>query len=148
MTPRVDRCAGQAPDQKLAKRRGQGLVELTLALPMLLLILLGTIDLGRMYFDYVQMRNGAREGSGYAARNMNDPNVGSGITSRVRGHGVPADAAISYTCDDGSCTTLNGTGSVTARVERTFVPVTTAFLGRFGLGSVRLNTAASMRMMT
>ena len=40
---------------------GQSLVELALVLPLLLLILLGTVEFGLMYYDYIAIENGARE---------------------------------------------------------------------------------------
>ena len=52
--------------RRRSRSRGQSLVELALALPILLLLVLGTVDLGRAFFDYIQMRNGAF-GSSYGA---------------------------------------------------------------------------------
>lgn len=49
-------------------RRGQGLVELAMILPFLLLILVGVIDLGRMFFAYAAISNAAYEAARQAAR--------------------------------------------------------------------------------
>ncbi len=46
-------------------KRGQSLVEFSLSLPLLLLILLGTIDVSRLFFDYIQMRQAVVEGTTY-----------------------------------------------------------------------------------
>ena len=46
---------------------GQGLVELILVFPLLLLVLLGIIDFGRVYFAYVTITNASREGARYAS---------------------------------------------------------------------------------
>ena len=48
-------------------KRGQSLVEFGLLLPILVLLVLGTIDFGRVYFAYVSVTNGARNGADYAA---------------------------------------------------------------------------------
>lgn len=48
--------------------RGQSLVEVALALPMLLLILLGIVDIGRLYAFKTATTNAAREAALYAAR--------------------------------------------------------------------------------
>lgn len=48
------------------RSRGQSIVELTLLMPVLLLILLGAIDLGRAYYAYVSITNAARVGTEYA----------------------------------------------------------------------------------
>jgi len=47
--------------------RGQSLVEFALVLPVLLLLALGTIDYGRVYFDYISVTNAARNGAVYAS---------------------------------------------------------------------------------
>lgn len=49
--------------------RGQGLVELALLLPLLLLCCMGAIDFGRALNTWVVMQNAAREGAFYAAKN-------------------------------------------------------------------------------
>jgi len=48
--------------------RGQGLVELAVVLPLLLLVLLGAIDLGRVFFAYASISNAAYEAARQAAR--------------------------------------------------------------------------------
>ena len=50
------------------RRLGQGLVELTLVLPLLLVILLGAIDLGRVFYAYSAISNAAYEAARQAAR--------------------------------------------------------------------------------
>lgn len=60
--------------------RGQGLVEFALLLPVLLLILLGTIEFGRIFFIYVNIANAAREGARYGMVNPRDQ---GGITNSV-----------------------------------------------------------------
>ncbi len=44
-------------------RRGQSLVELALLLPILALMLIGTLDLGRVFIAMVQLTNGVQEGA-------------------------------------------------------------------------------------
>jgi Flp pilus assembly protein TadG len=60
--------------------RGQGLVELSLLLPILLVVALGAVDLGRVYFAYVAVVNAAREGAFYAALN---PSAGAAAVQAV-----------------------------------------------------------------
>lgn len=60
---------------------GQGLVEFALTLPILILILVGVLDLGRLSFAAMTVTNAAREGARYGAANPGD---NSGITSRAQ----------------------------------------------------------------
>ncbi|MDI3340242.1 MAG: TadE/TadG family type IV pilus assembly protein [Sphaerobacter sp.] len=128
--------------------RGQSLVELAIALPLLLLLLLGTIDLGRMFVDYVQMRNAAFRGARYGATAPDDT---AGIRDQVRSHGVPADTVVTVTCDPVACgAVVPGTpATITVSAARTFTPVTVGFLQRFfGLGPVNLKAHATVRVAT
>lgn len=49
------------------RERGQALVELAMLLPILLIILLGIIDFGRVFYAYVTITNAAREGARYGS---------------------------------------------------------------------------------
>jgi hypothetical protein len=116
-----------------------------MGVPLLLLLMLGAADLGRLFFDYVEMRNAAGEGATYAARNPLDV---SGARQRVRWHGVPDDVTIDVSCVNGSCTTPDGSGRYRVTVSRTFEPITTGFLEMFGLGAFNLSASATARAMT
>jgi len=52
--------------------RGQALVEVALTLPLLLLLILGAMDFGRMFYTKIILTNAAREGANYLARNYHD----------------------------------------------------------------------------
>ena len=47
--------------------QGQGLTELALALPVLLLLLLGVLDVGRAFWALVALKDAVSEGASYAA---------------------------------------------------------------------------------
>jgi Flp pilus assembly protein TadG len=134
----------QQPGAAQARTPGQGIVEFALALPFLMLIMLGTIDLGRMFFDYIDMRSAVVDGAHYAARN---PTNIAGIETTTKETGVPANTVVSSSTS-GSCTTAGGTGNVTVTATSLFQPMTTEFLERFGLGPVNLSASATMRCMT
>jgi Flp pilus assembly protein TadG len=51
-----------------AGRRGQSLVELALLLPLLALIMVGTLDLGRAFFASQRLTNAVREGALFGIR--------------------------------------------------------------------------------
>jgi Flp pilus assembly protein TadG len=54
---------------RIRSEKGQSLVEVAIAMPMLILILAGILDLGRAYFTYVALTDAAAEGAAYAAIN-------------------------------------------------------------------------------
>jgi hypothetical protein len=58
--------------------RGQSLVEFALMMPVLLLMLMGTLDVGRMYFSFIAIQNAAGEGALYAAINPRCIHAGDG----------------------------------------------------------------------
>ena len=57
--------------------RGQALVELAIIAPLLIFIVLGAIDFGRVLFSWIEVMNASREGTAYAIVNPTDT---SGIT--------------------------------------------------------------------
>ncbi|HXF60975.1 MAG TPA: TadE/TadG family type IV pilus assembly protein [Caldilineaceae bacterium] len=59
---------------------GQSLVELALTLPMLLLLVLGTVDLGLGFKTYIALTNAAREGVRWISIHPDDP---AGALARV-----------------------------------------------------------------
>lgn len=133
-----------ASNRSRSRSRAQSLTELAFALPVLLLLMLGTIDLGRAYFDYIQMRNGAFEGARYGSYY---PTNTSGITNAVMTHGVPSDTVV--TVNVTGDTAIGGSATITVTASRTFTPVSVAFLQRFfGLGAFKLSTSATMQVMT
>jgi Flp pilus assembly protein TadG len=52
-----------------ARRRGAVAAELALILPLLVLLVLGTVDFGRFAYTYIAVTNAARAGAGYAIMN-------------------------------------------------------------------------------
>ena len=54
------------------EEKGQSLLELALILPVLIIILAGILDLGRLYYAYVAVTDAAAEGASYAAIHPED----------------------------------------------------------------------------
>jgi len=52
--------------------KGQGLLELALVIPVLLLIAVGLLDLGRAFFSLIVINNSAREGARYLMMHPDD----------------------------------------------------------------------------
>ena len=49
------------------REKGQSLLEFALILPVLLIVLAGVLDLGRIYYSYIAVTDAAAEGATYAA---------------------------------------------------------------------------------
>jgi hypothetical protein len=59
------------PHRKFGKKLevGQSLMELAVSITVLLIILAGIVDLGRMFFHYIAMRDAAQEAASYGSIN-------------------------------------------------------------------------------
>lgn len=66
-------------------RRGQSLVELALAMPLLVLLLLGASDFARSISAYITIGNMAREGAHYGSLNQANLADTAGITAAALG---------------------------------------------------------------
>jgi Flp pilus assembly protein TadG len=121
--------------------KGQSLVEVALVLPLLLLIVLGMVDVGRIYALKVAVTNAAREAAIYAAR---DPDATvNGICQRARdalgagpatdpcGAGPGATLRISCSREGQSCDAVGVRGAdVTVKVRYTTSLITGYLAGR------------------
>lgn len=63
--------------------RGQATVELALVLPVLLLLLAGTMECGRIFYAYLTISHAAREGARAAALGQRDSQISNVVTSRA-----------------------------------------------------------------
>ena len=107
---------------------GQAVVELALVLPLLLVILLFAVDVGRLFFAYTGMQNAAREAAVFASASAACKAGGATCVSVGVGNAasqeVGTDAAMtvqSVTCSP-SCTLSSGTTEyrVTVTLSRPF----------------------------
>ena len=71
--------------------RGQSLIELAITLPILILLLLGTLDFGMAIFSYSMLRDAAQEGAFYGS--FNPANVAE-IENRARNISPRANDAV------------------------------------------------------
>ena len=60
--------------------KGQSIVELAVLFPLLMMLLMGLLDLGRAYYIMIALRDAAEEGATYAAIHPNDQ---TGIKARA-----------------------------------------------------------------
>ncbi len=88
--------------KRLSARRGQAVLELAIAMPLLALMLFGLVDFGRAYFQYIALINATREGARVAAYGFSNlSNAASPAQDTVQGRikladgglGIPNNAA-------------------------------------------------------
>ena len=91
-------------------RRGQNLVELGLALPILIAMMLGVVDLGFIYFVRGSVDNGAREGVRLGSVHAPNTstlmgNVQTRVINTVTGVSLSTSNVVVSCCDDNGCNT-------------------------------------------
>jgi Flp pilus assembly protein TadG len=127
---------------------GQGLVELAILLPFLLLLMVGVADVGRMFYLSIELTGAARAGVQYGAQNPVTAIDGPGMVLRAQQEAADvvgtwwgtatnftATTSLFCQCQDGSvvaCTSLGCSGPqftfVRVDTSADFHPLT-AFLG-------------------
>ncbi len=69
----------------IGSKRGQALAEFALVVPVLIILVLGAIDFGRVFFAYVSVTNAARNGADYASTSAVEAADLDGIRAAVVG---------------------------------------------------------------
>ena len=96
--------------RKHSSRKGQGLLEFALVLPLLLIVAVGVLDLGRVFFVLITVSNASREGARYLSFNPQEPSYRATSTSPIDPFRGTKDAAIQEA--SGSIITLTDTDVV------------------------------------
>jgi Flp pilus assembly protein TadG len=142
-----------------ADRDGNLVIEFALALPMLMLLLVGLVDLGRFSLQKSALLQGAREGAQYGSYQYSDS---SGINSTAQNAtgltGVTAGNNVFCECTSGvavSCSSTCSDGTVpkryvTVTATKPFasvLSVATLSFGSFGSWTPPTSTTASITMI-
>ena len=106
-------------------RRGQAVIEFALTLPVVVLLIVGALDLGRLFFVKIIITNAAREGAYYLAYNEDDDSYcvdgvcyWGTITSTINEAGnsgvtlAPPNISISGCCTEGSPVSVTVTQTI------------------------------------
>ena len=120
---------------KISDNHGQSLVEFALVLPFLLLILVGIVEVGRMWETANVVTSAAREGARVAA--VTAPNISQvrAAAQNVLNAGSVSGATISV-----SGPTIDSQVSVTIRVN--YSPIIRSFIP--GLNNVQITRSTTM----
>jgi Flp pilus assembly protein TadG len=100
----------------LSQQRGQSLVELALVLPLLLLLLVGVIEIGRFAYYSILVSNAARAGAQYGAQSLTTSADSAGIGIAAKNNALPTLTVTPTQSCGCSANSLGGcpTGSVCA----------------------------------
>jgi hypothetical protein len=134
-------------DVKVKEReKGQGLVEFAVSLVILMLILAGILDLGRMFFQYIAMRDAAQEGAVFG---IVYPTHCDQIVDRTLNVLTdPAGIVVAVDVDTGTCTSAVAANACSGKEVRVTVtdpdfPISMPFLGAFVGQSLNLEASVS-----
>jgi len=124
------------------KEHGQSMVELALTITMLMVLLAGTIDLGRAFFTWLALRDSAQEGASYGSIyptrvDLIKERIWDNLEQVVTDPRNNVDVVVGYI--DHPC--LGNT--ILISVDYPDFPLTTPFLGTI-LGSQTINIHATV----
>ncbi|MDY6867183.1 MAG: TadE/TadG family type IV pilus assembly protein [Chloroflexota bacterium] len=121
-------------NSKFQSQRGQSLLEMVLLLPLLLVLVIGALEFGRLFYTKIVITNAAREGAYYLATHPTDYNAGTGyapntvLAAQAEAMNSGVDS-ITVTVTPINCCTL-GSYSVEVTVETSVQDL--LILGLFG----------------
>jgi Flp pilus assembly protein TadG len=96
----------------LRENKGQAFVELALILPIFLLLLVGTAEVGRLAYASIEVSNAARAGVAYAAQSHTTAQDAPGIQTAANNDALDVPGLIAtptYSCSCESSTGVMGT---------------------------------------
>ena len=120
--------------------RGQALIELALSLVLLLLLVAGVVDFGRLFNNYIIITNASREGARYASHFPlvdDEPGIKAATQQEAAGSGVMLE--------DGDIT-IDGDVRTAGKPIRVSVAYDfpTLLAGMFGFGDLTLRSSTEM----
>src|SRR5437868_14140671 len=118
---------GQTTGQRRHRERGSAMIELALSVVLLLAIMTGVIEFGRMFYSAAEVANAARAGVQWAVVNPGHPNNFTAMQSAATDDsadvtGLTATATETCECDNGSSVNCTS-GTCASGSVRTYVTV-------------------------
>lgn len=78
--------------RRFSTQKGQAMIELALLLPLILVLLIGIIEIGRLAYYYIEVSDAARAGAQYASQSLanaaNVPNITQAVQNDFQDVGV------------------------------------------------------------
>ncbi len=153
-----------SPNSRLQKQRGIAMTEFVISIPVLLLVFLATVELGRALFQYNALTKAVRDGARYAASARASTSGNFELTQAIRsatvnltvygnevGAGQPILPGLTANAID---VRLSGAGNgfVEVRADYGFTPMLGSQIPTFGFGepipiSFTFRAASVMRVL-
>jgi len=150
--------------KRTSKENGQSMVELAVSIIVLLIILAGTVDLGRIAFQYITIRDSTQEAATFASIfPNNNEQIFARALAGVTGSGVDPSrievtlsyqGSVTYSCQLGDACSSDVDTSATNEVQvgdvieitvtDTAYPITMPLLGTF-IGSQTINLSSTIQ---
>lgn len=118
---------GEHRNRRYKRRKGQGLVEMALLAPLLVFILMATVDFARAYSAYIEVTNSARAGAIYGSRSSSNANDAAAVRDAALADS-PTIFGTAPTISSSTATDTDGYEQITVTVDYTF-SVLTGFPG-------------------
>lgn len=128
---------------RLRCERASGLVELALMLPVLLLLVFGTIEIGRGFRTYIALNNAAREGARWLAAYPTDANGAIAIATAEAARVGLTPGQLTVTITPAQAQYQAG-DTVTVRVVCTYDLLAGAVIG---MPSLPMNVQVTVRVL-
>jgi Flp pilus assembly protein TadG len=117
----------QTTGQRKPRERGSAMIELAVSVVLLLTIMTGVVEFGRMFYFAAEVANAARAGVQWGVVNPGHPNNFTAMQSAAtddaaNATGLTATASETCECDDGSTVNCT-TGTCATGAVRTYVKV-------------------------
>ena len=126
--------------------KGQSLLEFALIVPILLIILAGVLDLGRLYYAYVAVTDAAAEGASYAAIHP-QANERAEVLQRAQ-EASGALVQIDPTMVQVDCPAIAAGAPITVTVSYSFTVATPLLNVIVPSGELRLRAVATESILT
>lgn len=113
---------------------GGALVETALTVPLLVLLVLGSVEFARVAYTAIEVSNAARAGVSYGAQNGGTASDTTGITWAATHDAANistlqvTNVSLAYICSDGTASTGANTDCATSHIEETVTVNTRAII--------------------
>jgi Flp pilus assembly protein TadG len=113
--------AGVGRRAKLGHEAGQAVIEMMILLPIFLVLMIGTVEFGRLAYAYIEVADAARAGVQYGAQNRATASDNTGMQQAAINdaqdvHGMTAVATHSCACANGAASTCRSTDCAGSRL--------------------------------